>query len=294
MRGEGRSSAVSVRPSLFAVSAIEQLAHLLHVARQELEEFTSPSAIRYTTEFRRKRSGGRRRLDVPGERLGLLQEKIKDHVLSKLPALPCTHGGILDRSARTNAALHTGKPVVVCLDLQDFFPSVSTAMAHTIFQTLGFRGEALDFLVSVTTFRGALPQGTHTSPALANLAAVRLDFRFMGLAEAHRSRFVDDLTFSGGAHVPNLLPLIGRIIAQEGFRENVAKRRIMWSWQQQVVTGIVVNKKVNVTKTWRRRLRKAVLSELNGGGLSESTAGKLAWGQYLNPTLGVHWRPLDR
>jgi len=292
MKNLDQFDAAEGRLDMFSVSTIEELALLLKVGPAELREF-SQSAPVYRTRVMPKRHGGRRRLDVPEQKLEVLQAWIKRQILDKVQLPPCVHGGVLGRSPKTNAAPHVGKHVVACLDLQDFFPSVSPKIVRTIFGTLGFRDEALEFLVSATMFRGSLPQGTHTSPCLANLAAVGLDLRLLGLARQHSlsyTRFVDDLTFSGGRRLTNLLPLIGKIIAQEGFQENVGKRRVMRSHERQTVTGVLVNKKTNITKDARRRLRKQLLAEMEAGSPAETTLGKLAWAEFLNPETWRGWR----
>src|SRR6185312_6655346 len=71
-----------------------------------------------------------------------------------------------------------------------------------------------------------LPQGAPTSPALANLAAFRLDRRLSGLAARNGlrySRYADDLTFSGGRlrrGWTDLEAFVAGIARDEGFRLN--------------------------------------------------------------------------
>src|SRR5579884_2457386 len=75
-----------------------------------------------------------------------------------------------------------------------------------------------------------LPQGAPTSPALANLAAFRLDRRLAGLAaSAHvrYSRYADDLTFSGSGRLrrgrAGFERLVAEIADEEGFAVNLDK-----------------------------------------------------------------------
>jgi RNA-directed DNA polymerase len=93
-----------------------------------------------------------------------------------------------------------------------------------------------------------LPQGSPTSPALANLAAWRLDRRLAGLAArfaATYTRYADDLTMSGSRTLLNraglIVHLVEEIAAEEGFRLNDAKTRVRSHAQRQLVTGLVVN-----------------------------------------------------
>ena len=80
-----------------------------------------------------------------------------------------------------------------------------------------------------------LPQGAPTSPALANLAAFRLDRRLTGLATSATlaySRYADDLTFSlpnghkGEPKLGALMGLVKRVVEAEGFRIHPEKTRL--------------------------------------------------------------------
>src|SRR3954468_15585557 len=91
-----------------------------------------------------------------------------------------------------------------------------------------------------------LPQGAPTSPALANLVCYRLDRRLTGLAGAfgaRYTRYVDDLTFSGGAARGRgrFAALVAGIVADEGFRVNPAKTSAVSAARRQSVLGAVVN-----------------------------------------------------
>src|SRR5207244_3419694 len=98
-----------------------------------------------------------------------------------------------------------------------------------------------------------LPQGTPTSPALANLSAFGLDLRLSGLSRSfgvNYTRYADDLTFSGDEKflrsLAVFLPLAEGIVRSCRFRVNKAKRRVIGNSQRQQVTGVVVNEKLNI------------------------------------------------
>ena len=108
-------------------------------------------------------------------------------------------------------------PVLVNLDLADFFPNIIFVRVRAVFQRLGYSGAVATLLALlctecprrevrydgktyfVATSPRGLPQGACTSPALANQVARRLDRRLAGLARKLNlvyTRYADDLTFS--------------------------------------------------------------------------------------------------
>ena len=134
-----------------------------------------------------------------------------------------------------------------------------------------------------------LPQGAPTSPALANLAAFALDRRLTGLAAAvgaRYTRYADDLVLSSDRYLRTPQAMIAEIAADEGFRVNAAKTRVMGRGTRQTVTGVVVNAHPNVPRAEYDRL-KAILhrAPLDGpAGLDPShLLGRIAWVESLNP-----------
>jgi retron-type reverse transcriptase len=127
----------------------------------------------------------------------------------------------------------------------------------------------------------ALPQGAPTSPALANLAARRLDRRLAGLAREAGwtyTRYADDLTFSAAKgkrqEVGRLLASVRHIVEQEGFRINPKKGRVQRSGRRQDVTGIVVNDKPGLPRSEVRRLR-AILHNAKSTGLEAQNTHRI-------------------
>ncbi|HUU85617.1 MAG TPA: hypothetical protein VM243_19130 [Phycisphaerae bacterium] len=93
------------------------------------------------------------------------------------------------------------------------------------------------------------------------------------------------------------LPLIRRIIREEGFRLNLGKMRFMRPGQCQQVTGVVVNRKVNA-RCRNCDLLKAIIHNARGAGSLESQnregrsdfraylLGRAAHIRQLNPARG--------
>lgn len=271
----------------FSITTTNELAKLLFVAPQEIHEVNRNRYRYYRKISIAKPDGSFRVLRVPEGSLKVFQDKVRRHVLSQIPPLDCVHGGIKGRSVVTNAKPHIGKQVVLTLDVKDFFPSVGPTTVRTIFSFLGFGSDALEALINATTWDDQLPQGAPTSVAIANLAMYRVDRRLTRLARQQGfayTRYLDDLALSGSWRLLDFRRLVRRIIEGEGFIINPAKVRTMTAGGRQVVTGVVVNEKLNLPREQRDLIRRQVLSSRTQSGTAfERMRGQLAWLSSVNP-----------
>jgi len=217
--------------------------------------------IRYHEFTIPKRTGGTRTILAPDPDLKKIQRLILHRLLAKLKVHNAAHGFQSNRSIVTNALPHVGVAVVIHLDLQNFFPSISATRIDNYFRLTGWNAEAAALLTQLCTHQGALPQGAPTSPKLSNLVNYRLDIRLSKLAAKFNgtyTRYADDLTFSI-SNVPKPRSIIAwakDIVGDEGYRLHMHKKlRISRPHDRQLVTGLVVNKNINLPRATRRRLR---------------------------------------
>jgi RNA-directed DNA polymerase len=171
-------------------------------------------------------NGKARILRVPTGPLKALQQRIKARIIDVVPVASCVHGGVRGRSVVTNALPHLRKPVVFSVDVMDFFPSVNTNNVRKIFERLAFGPEAASVLTALTTWDNQLPQGASTSTGLSNLSMARVDGRLQRLAVLHQfayTRYIDDLTLSGGKRLLGFRSLICTVVEEEGFLVNPEK-----------------------------------------------------------------------
>jgi RNA-directed DNA polymerase len=246
-----------------------------------------------------KKTGGVRDISAPLPRLKQAQQWILDNILDQVVLHPTAHGFRRGRSIVTNAQPHVGALVVINLDLQNFFPSISYRRVKGIFCCLGYSEAIATILGLICTEPDIteveldgksyyiaqtdrhLPQGAPSSPALTNLLCRRLDRRLEGLASDRGfvyTRYADDLTFSTTnsekmREIGNILKGTQGIVAHEGLMIHPDKTRVLRQSQQQEVTGVVVNQKLNVDRSTLKRFR-ATLYQIEKDGL----AGK-QWGQ---------------
>ena len=225
-----------IRWPIPVLAAAGDLAALLEVSPGELEWLADARGLERTVQDERlrnyrygalpRRNGSLRVVERPKTRLKAIQRRLLHELLDRVPAHPAAHGFTRGRSARTHAAAHVGRRVVLRMDLEDFFASIQAGRIYGIFRTCGYPEAVAHALTALTTNvvparvwtalprpRGEmeaitahhrlgrrlatahLPQGAPTSPALANLAAFRLDRRLAGLAAslgAVYTRYADD------------------------------------------------------------------------------------------------------
>lgn len=316
--------------TLPALATPGDLAHWLGLSQAELDWLADPAGWgsgarsdklrHYDYRWLPKRSGGWRLIEAPKPRLRAIQRRILREILDPIPSHPAAHGGVRGRSALSNARMHLGSPMVLRLDLADFFPNIPGARVHALFTTLGYPAETARYLTGLTThcapaglWRSVplepesppaqrqssrlwakrfqdrhLPQGAPTSPALANLCAYRLDLRLAGAAEASAARYtryVDDLVFScdypSAAKARRLAQMAYGIIIEEGFLANTRKTRLMSQAGAQRVTGLTVNVLPNLDRRHFDRLKAILTNCLHNGPAAENRQGRPDFEAYL-------------
>jgi RNA-directed DNA polymerase len=260
-----------------------------------------------------KASGGVRLIMAPKKRLKSVQRRLLQLLLSKLPHSDHAHGFLLCRSVRTGAEPHVGRKVLLQMDVEDFFPTISYGRVRGLMIALGYGYPVASALAALMTEAERQPveidgvvyhvpvgrrhavQGAPTSPGLSNCIVLRLDRRLAGLARAfgfRYTRYADDLTFSGDddTRLFGLRRCAEQIITEEGFRVNVRKTHVSRSGQRQRVTGVTVNEQLGLSRKERRRLRAAIhqmhqaRAEGNADPRQEQRIkGELAWLAMLNP-----------
>ena len=172
--------------------------------------------------------------------------------------------------------MHQRQRLVLKLDLANFFPSIHFGRVQGLFMAHPFKypEEVATLLAHVCCHENELPQGAPTSPVVSNYICRRLDQELGDLANEERcffSRYADDLTFStdrstfpsawvgftsDGSLV--LEPKLRGLIESNGFALNETKIRFMRRTQRQRVTGLVINKKPNVSSDYVRSLRNVL------------------------------------
>ena len=223
----------------------------------------------YTFEIPKKKKGEFRKISSPVQQLKNIQYFIKEMLEELYIPKDCVMGFVKKKSVVDNAKKHLNKYYVQNLDIKDFFPSITQDM---IFRCLTNEPYFIDFNVAFMIARlccirkddesKVLPQGSPTSPILANMVCSRLDDMMMRLARQFHldyTRYADDMTFSGQYNSfkddGRFMNLLTSIVERNGFKINTDKKRIQKHGSRQEVTGIIISSKANVRRKYIKEIR---------------------------------------
>lgn len=237
------------------------------------------------TEFEiPKKNGGTREIAAPNGLLRDMQRRIKtllqacEYELVQQGALSVSvsHGFRKGHSIITNAVPHRNRKYVFNIDLQDFFGTINFGRIRGFFiKNPYFRlhPNVATVIAQIACWNNGLPQGSPCSPIIANLIGNSLDKRLTNIAKSNNcfySRYADDLTFSTNEqHFPTEIAYfdhknsnhwfpghrLRREVENHGFRINDDKVWMQYKSSRQLVTGIIVNEKLNIPGEYRKRVR---------------------------------------
>jgi hypothetical protein len=210
-----------------------------------------------------KSNGTGRKLCVPDYFISVHQERLLREIFEALPVDEHAYAYRKGMGIRDCAAPHVGHRTLIHMDIRNFFSSIKE---ETVFACLlrdtGYSKGLVHFMSRVCCCKGALPQGACTSPILSNICFRECDEEIARYADAHGlaySRYSDDMFFSGDIADPAaVIAAVTEILRERGYAVNRDKTRVVRQNNAQRVVGLTVNEKVQVSRDYRRQLRKEV------------------------------------
>lgn len=272
----------ALKYKILRVADFYDLQNFLKVDGRTLEGLINRPSY-YTFEIPKKK-GGHRKIQAPSADLLAIQKTLNHYFQAIfLMVKPKEVHGFINKpegyeychSIVSNAKPHVNKKHVLNMDLKDFFPSISAKRVRQILvKHIGINDSQMaDVLALLCTYQKSLPIGAPTSPVLSNFACLEMDKELSAyclLNNIDYTRYADDLTFSCDEYVTEtIIQNIRTIINKHEFTFNEKKFRLLSSKSKQTVTGIIVNKKVNVDRTYIRNIR-ALLHHIKTDGLEEA------------------------
>lgn len=286
-------SAINIQPTplmaLKSAKTVGDVASLIGFKAKALSYilYYKVEATKYTQFEIPKKGGGTRKINAPAADLKLVQENLSKLLqdcideINELKGLKdkVSHGFKRDRSIISNAKEHKNRRYVFNVDISDFFGSINFGRVYGFFmkdQNFSLDKRVAAVLGRIACYEDALPQGSPCSPVISNLIGHIMDVHLVKLAKKHGctyTRYADDLTFSTNNPIfPKEIArqsadnhhvwipgrdLLG-LIKKSRFELNPTKTRMQYRDSRQEVTGLIVNKKVNVRNEYRRKVRAMV------------------------------------
>lgn len=261
----------------------KELCEILNISFGDLSRIINQPD--YRVFYIPKKRGGKREINVPNFDLKILQSRLnyflQTYYLSIKPKE--VYGFIINPNDTQkycniveNAQNHIGKKYLLNIDLKDFFPNISGNRVRKLFESeyFCFSKSIATALSLLTIYEGKLPIGSPTSPVISNFICLDLDKELANFCKYNGltySRYADDLSFSSNAEISvEIIEKIKEIIVKNNFIVNTKKIHKKSNNQQQIVTGLVVNEKVNIKRDLLKRIR-AMLHNLTRNGLYSAT-----------------------
>ena len=243
------------------------------VASESMIDFILTRKDSYYKTFNvKKKNGSYRTINEPLNQLFTIQKEFSLFFLMNRSKNENSHGFELNKSIITNANKHVNKKIVLNIDLENFFLNISTSrIVEFLIKKFNVSKIKATKIADILTYKNSLPQGSPSSPIISNFICEKLDlelYKYCRRFNITYTRYADDMSFSFSFdklpkfQVNNIIS----IIEQNGFKINKAKYRYYYGNTRQIVTGLVVNEKVNVKREFYKNLR-AILYNWSSKGI---------------------------
>jgi len=303
-------------PLSLRIRSVKHLSITLGISEDRLMHLAQNSS-NYYREFTRDIKGKHRLLVEATGRLKLIQRRILDNILIRIPPFESSFGSIKGRSIKENAFKHVKSKYILKLDIQDFYPSIHNKKIYNYFIEKDCSPDVSHILTHLTTRNYSLPLGTSTSPMLADQVVRKIDVRINGMAKKAGlvyTRYVDDITLSGNFLLDRMREIVFKILKQSGFK--IKKNKLIYytpeNEEERIVAGVsiqegMVSAPLNYVKELEEQLKNAIYQsrrEYPQGDIftGEHYRGKIGYVRWLNPKLGeklfklhrkVKWKHLE-
>jgi len=237
----------------------------------------------------KKKNGKTRKISEPLPSLKEIQYWILKNILENVKVSAFAKAYKRKSTIKENVRFHSNQNIVMNFDIINFFPSIKLENIEKIFKDLGYSDLISNLLAKLCTRNKELPQGAPTSPYLSNIFFKPIDdiiANFCIPKKIRYTRFADDLTFSGDFEEEELKTFIIETLLNFNLPINPDKTKTLRRNQRQIVTGVVVNDKMQVPFYKRNKIRQTMFFINKFGILSHKEKLKVKNKNYISHLLG--------
>lgn len=213
--------------------------------------------------YKIKKSNGMFRIVYePNFSLKYIQRQILKNILEEKKISNYAKAYCKSICLKDNALPHVNKKIVLKLDIKDFFDHIRFFDIYNSCFSLAYFPKSVGMLLThLCTYQGHLPQGAPTSAYISNLVLKEFDEELGNWCKERNisyTRYSDDMTFSGDFYSSELIRRVRKMLYRLGFELNDDKICVIRNSSKQIVTGVIVNNKLQVDKTYRKRIRQEI------------------------------------
>lgn len=187
-----------------------------------------------------------------------IQKNLLKNFLTGLPVSTAAKGFVKGRSYIDFLEEHIGHEYFLRLDIKDFFDSITEDSLIENLQSFA-EEDIINDIVELCTWKGKVPQGFVTSPAVSNLIFRRTDQRIRKYCRAYfremkreifYTRYADDMLFSSIGFDfkknKNFKRMISHILQENGFCCNESKT--IFAKGEISLSGYVIHEDVHLSR----------------------------------------------
>ena len=210
----------------------------------------------------KKSNGSFRKIYETNGTLKHVQRQILKNILENKKVSKYATAYQKGKSLKDNVKIHVGKKIILKLDIKNYFDSISFYSIYDNCFSIEYFPKGIGMLLTyLCTYNGYLPQGAPTSAYISNLVMKDFDDELGNWCDKNNisyTRYSDDMTFSGNFNPNLVIKKVKEMLFKLGFELNKKKIHIIRQNQQQKITGIVVNEKIQVERKYRKEIRKEI------------------------------------
>jgi len=247
------------------------------------------SSAYYRTFDVKKKRGGIRTINEPLPNLKMIQYWILNSILSKIEISPYAKAYLKGRDLKQNLRFHKNKKKVLNLDIENFFTNIKFHGVQKIFLDKGYSTTLSKYMAKICCLGDHLPQGAPTSPYLSNIFMLDFDNKISEYTKQRKinyTRYADDMTFSGEFDEAEIVEFVSKELMNKGLSLHPDKKKLMLNTQRQIVTGVVVNEKIQLSKEQRKNLRQEYYYIKKYGLENHLAKRKIAKSSYIDYLIG--------
>lgn len=259
-----------------------------------------------------------REIQSPTQRLKYIQTVLTKNILDKVELPDYITGFRKGKGIKETADVHANKKIVVSLDIQNYFNSITQKHLMEVFETMfRYPKKVAKILSEICTYKYFVPQGAPSSPALSNIVGFYFfDKEVESIAKRYgfvMTRYADDITLSTDHEYPKqevekedgtkiitsdidkMIKEISSVLSKSGFRLNRRKTKVMRDGSRKWVMGAVVNEKPTLLRKSRNVLKCIVHNIMVNGIQPEADKTNRSEHQFISWVRGkiAHYQQLD-